>query len=102
MISAPIRKLIRQMASEGLDAKAIAKKVGISHTAAWWIANNLHQGDKPRALKAVPRPKQGTLLRNCLKCSQEFTAKGRYNRICNRCKDTDQWQAGINWPVIKE
>ena len=26
------------------------------------------------------------MQRLCLKCAHNFTAHGRYNRICNRCK----------------
>jgi len=32
------------------------------------------------------------IQRYCLKCGLRFTAMGRFNRICNRCKGTDAWR----------
>ncbi|HCM83566.1 MAG TPA: hypothetical protein DIS76_03260 [Rhodospirillaceae bacterium] len=32
--------------------------------------------------------------RTCLMCSSSFQSYGSHNRICNRCKDTNSYQAG--------
>ncbi len=45
---------------------------------------------------AKPRKKihlqEEIFIRECLKCGREFRAEGRFNRICNRCKGTEDWR----------
>lgn len=33
------------------------------------------------------RYKARTVVRNCLKCERAFRSRGRYNKVCNRCKE---------------
>jgi Zn finger protein HypA/HybF involved in hydrogenase expression len=44
---------------------------------------------KPRKKILV---KEEIFVRECLKCGREFKAEGRFNRICNRCKSTEDWR----------
>jgi Zn finger protein HypA/HybF involved in hydrogenase expression len=36
----------------------------------------------------LPRPKP--IKRTCLKCGREFVAEGRFNRICERCTESNR------------
>ncbi len=38
----------------------------------------------------MPRIMLKRMERACLKCSHNFTARGRFNRLCNRCKNRRQ------------
>jgi len=35
--------------------------------------------------------------RKCLKCGRTFKSKSQYNRICDGCKNTKEWQYGENF-----
>ena len=57
----------------------------------------------PKISKPVSE-QTGTKLRNCLKCKKEFFAS--YNpitragdRLCNKCKDTQDWRSGTSLSV---
>lgn len=35
-----------------------------------------------------------TALRRCLRCAEAFRSEGAHNRVCDRCKESDDWQTG--------
>ena len=43
------------------------------------------------ARKAKPKAGQ---RRRCLTCQEGFWSAGRWNRVCNRCRQTKDWQDG--------
>lgn len=48
----------------------------------------------PNVLKA------GT--RTCLKCQKPFDSEGPHNRVCNPCKNTASWSAGMDYQTPEE
>ena len=36
-------------------------------------------------------------IRRCLNCEDLFYSEGKGNRICMRCKNSDDWQSGGDW-----
>lgn len=32
------------------------------------------------------------ISRECLKCNKTFEAKGKFERICGRCKGSEEWK----------
>jgi hypothetical protein len=38
--------------------------------------------------------KQGGRKRRCLMCRQLFASDGTHNRVCRRCKRSQQWRDG--------
>ena len=39
--------------------------------------------------------------RDCMMCYKPFMSEGNHNRICWRCKNTDDWAYGNDYGVIK-
>lgn len=40
------------------------------------------------------RARSGTRRRDCLLCSAAFPSQGPHQRICDACKETDNWRNG--------
>jgi hypothetical protein len=36
-------------------------------------------------------PAEESIERSCLKCDRKFTARTKYERICERCKGSEEW-----------
>lgn len=39
-------------------------------------------------------PVEDIIVRNCLKCGKTFEARGKFQRVCGRCKNSDEWAWG--------
>ena len=69
------------------DNEFIAARLGRSEQAITARANRI--GLPPRT------PDSTTTLRWCLgRCGQQFLSEGPHNRICRRCKASDEWADG--------
>jgi hypothetical protein len=49
---------------------------------------------KKPSVRRLPR-----IRRTCLKCDEEFWARGRLNRICGRCTESNRQLADANYTV---
>ena len=45
--------------------------------------------------------KKEKVERNCMMCNKLFMSEGIKNRICNPCKQTDDWQYGNDYKVVE-
>ena len=45
--------------------------------------------------------KKEKVERNCMMCGKHFMSEGIKNRICNPCKQTDDWQYGNDYKVVE-
>lgn len=76
----------------------------------WWaegltvarIASRLHRS-RASVAGAIERnrlgKRGGPRAVRCLTCSKLFQPKHRFNRICDLCKDTEEWRSGNDWHV---
>jgi hypothetical protein len=45
--------------------------------------------------------KKNYIEKNCMMCYRPFMSEGNHNRICCGCKQTDDWQYGNDYKVMK-
>ena len=50
-------------------------------------------GSKP-GRRVVP-----TQPRRCLRCGTVFPSEGAHHRVCDRCKESDDWQTGTDYEL---
>ena len=44
-------------------------------------------------------PVAPTVPRRCLRCAAVFPSEGAHHRVCDRCKESDDWQAGTDYEL---
>jgi len=58
---------------------------------------------KRRRRRFLPRPPTDAApparTRTCLKCGDDFTSEGPWNRVCAKCKISQAWRLGGDWAV---
>ena len=76
----------------------------------WWatgytipqIASRLHRS-RASVSGAIERNRLGrhggARARRCLTCARLFQPAHRFNRICDGCKETDEWRSGNDWEI---
>jgi len=46
--------------------------------------------------------KKNCTVRPCLSCNEDFKSEGNYNRICNLCKGTEEWEMGNDYSIMRQ
>lgn len=75
---------LRQLVASGLNNVEIGKRLGKSPFTV----------RSARAKLGIATRQPNMSERVCLSCSEIFKSEGIHNRICDGCKESDEWQAG--------
>lgn len=46
--------------------------------------------------------KKNYTVRQCLSCNDDFHSEGIYNRICDLCKGTEEWEMGNDYSIMQQ
>ncbi|MBI1273796.1 MAG: hypothetical protein GC131_06910 [Alphaproteobacteria bacterium] len=117
-------EMLRSLWQEGKQPEEIAEKLGRSVAAVMTRAARLGlprrfaPGRKPSQKRAEgevtqpgmarryttpaaeAKPAEPMVERVCLMCLTKFPSAGRHNRICNSCKDSNDYAAGNRLPDL--
>lgn len=113
--SQEMKDQLREYWQAGMPVKEIAALLtNGSEDRVYGKAWNLGLGHHPNPVKAgrftyvkhwppKPRDSNVTMLkanwdhkpRRCLCCSESFLSEGAHERVCQRCKGTENWRSGI-------
>ena len=89
-----VRTLINLWNTDYTNAD-IARILGRQEIAVAVKARRTNLGSKmPREFVAARKK------RDCLRCSRPFFSTGPGNRVCDACKDTDDWRMGNDFHAV--
>jgi hypothetical protein len=71
--------------------RTVSSLKNIAHTLG--VSARRAPGSKPRPALIPTSPRQ------CLRCADVFPSEGAHHRICDRCKDSDDWQTGTDYQL---
>ena len=97
------KEVVRALWRQGTPARATlaAAAAGMGRTVSS-LKNMAHflgapaRGAAGSEPEAVPPP---TARRRCLRCAAVFQSEGAHHRICDRCKESDDWRTGTDYEL---
>lgn len=97
-------QLLRDLWARRLKTAHISKILGRTHSAVSVRASRMNlpprwPSDKEGMSPEAVRARSGARTRPCMKCGNAFHSEGVHNRVCNGCKEGDDWRMGGAYSV---